>query len=90
MTTLPAATPPPAERRPFGRGPAVSPFCLGTMRATGSADQMAAVLAAAIAAGINHVETAPAYGMAERHLGEALRTLSARDPAAHADLVITS
>ena len=41
----PAVTPPPAERRPFGRGAAVSPFCLGTMRATGSAEQMAAVLA---------------------------------------------
>jgi hypothetical protein len=43
-----------------------------------------------MAAGINHVETAPAYGMAERHLGQALRTLSARDRDAHADLVITS
>ncbi|WP_296447273.1 aldo/keto reductase [Vulcanococcus sp.] len=60
------------------------------MRATGSPEQMAAVLAAAMAAGINHVETAPAYGMAERHLGQALGALSARDPAAHADLVITS
>jgi predicted aldo/keto reductase-like oxidoreductase len=60
------------------------------MRATGSPEQMAAVLAAAMAAGINHVETAPAYGMAERHLGQALRALSVRDPAAHADLVITS
>ena len=86
----PAVTPPPAERRPFGRGAAVSPFCLGTMRATGSAEQMAAVLAAAMAAGINHVETAPAYGMAERHLGQALRAIRARHPAAHADLVITS
>jgi predicted aldo/keto reductase-like oxidoreductase len=43
-----------------------------------------------MAAGINHVETAPAYGMAEHHLGQALRALSARDLAAHADLVITS
>ncbi len=60
------------------------------MRATGSAEQMAAVLTAALAAGMNHVETAPAYGMAERYLGLALRALKERDPATHADLVITS
>ena len=87
MTSPPAA---PFKRRPFGRGPAVSPFCLGTMRATGSPSQMAAVLEAAIAAGINHVETAPAYGAAELYLGQALKTLSARDPEAHHQLVITS
>ena len=60
------------------------------MRATGSPGQMAAVLDAALAAGINHVETAPAYGTAERYLGEALRALAARDPAVHSQLVITS
>ena len=87
MMSPPAA---PFERRPFGRGPAVSPFCLGTMRATGSPSQMAAVLDAAIAAGINHVETAPAYGAAELYLGQALKTLAARDPGAHNQLVITS
>ena len=87
MTSPPPA---PAERRPFGRGPAVSPFCLGTMRATDNPGQMAAVLDAALAAGINHVETAPAYGTAERYLGEALRALAARDPAVHSQLVITS
>ena len=87
MMSPPAA---PFERRPFGRGPAVSPFCLGTMRATGSPSQMAAVLDAAIAAGINHVETAPAYGAAELYLGQALKTLAARDPGVHNQLVITS
>ncbi len=60
------------------------------MRATGSPSQMAAVLDAAIAAGINHVETAPAYGAAELYLGQALKTLSARDAEAHHQLVITS
>ena len=80
----------PAERRPFGRGPAVSVFCLGTMRATGSPAQMAAVLEAALAAGINHIETAPAYGRAEQHLGTALQALQQRDPALHGQLVITS
>jgi predicted aldo/keto reductase-like oxidoreductase len=66
--------------RPYGRrrdGTAlqVSPFTLGTMRALGSAAQMEAVLRAALAAGINHLETAPAYGPAERFLGQGLRRL---------------
>ena len=68
----------------------MSAFTLGTMRALESPQQMAAVLQAAIDAGINHLETAPAYGPAERFLGEALRALAARDPAAHAQLVLTS
>ena len=61
-------------RRAFGRGRAISLFSLGTMRALGSADQMAEVLAAAVQAGINHLETAPAYGPAERFLGQALQS----------------
>ena len=61
-------------RRAFGRGRAISLFSLGTMRALGSADQMAEVLAAAVQAGINHLETAPAYGPAERCLGQALQS----------------
>jgi len=60
------------------------------MRATGSPEQMAAVLNAALAAGINHIETAPAYGSAEAHLGQALRRLAEADGAAHAALVLTS
>ena len=65
-------------RRRFGRGPAVSLFSLGTMRALDSGGQMQSVLAAALAAGINHLETAPAYGPAEQHLGQALRKLAVR------------
>jgi len=61
--------------RRFGRGPAVSPFTLGTMRALASPAQMEAVLRAACAAGINHLETAPAYGPAEAFLGRALAAL---------------
>ena len=76
--------------RPFGRGRPVSPFTLGTMRALDSPDQMAAVLEAAVAAGIRHVETAPAYGPAETFLAEALERLAARDPAGRAALVLTS
>ena len=52
--------------RAFGSGRPVSLFTLGTMRALNSAAQMAEVLDAAAAAGINHLETAPAYGPAER------------------------
>ncbi|MEB3263282.1 MAG: aldo/keto reductase [Synechococcus sp.] len=60
------------------------------MRALGSAAQMEAVLEAALAAGLNHIETAPAYGPAETFLGQALTALEARDPAARAALVLTS
>jgi predicted aldo/keto reductase-like oxidoreductase len=77
-------------RRPFGRGRPVSLFTLGTMRALESAGTMADVLGAAIAAGINHIETAPAYGPAEAFLGQALRNLAERDPLARGSLVITS
>ena len=59
-------------QRPYGAGPAVSAFSLGTMRALGSPAQMEAVLRAALAAGINHLETAAAYGPAETFLGQAL------------------
>ena len=58
-------------RRAFGRSPHVSAFTLGTMRALDSPAQMEAVLRAALAAGINHIETAPAYGPAESFLGQA-------------------
>jgi diketogulonate reductase-like aldo/keto reductase len=66
----------PPLRRPYGRGPAVSAFTLGTMRALASPAQMQAVVRAALAAGINHLETAPAYGPAERFLGQALQNLA--------------
>ncbi|MFO7630233.1 MAG: aldo/keto reductase [Prochlorococcaceae cyanobacterium] len=65
----------PAELRPYGRGPAVSAFSLGTMRALNSPAQMEAVLRAALDAGINHLETAAAYGPAEAFLGQGLTTL---------------
>ncbi len=50
----------------------MSLFTLGTMRALSSPQQMTAVVQAAAAAGINHLETAPAYGPAEDFLGTAL------------------
>jgi len=61
--------------RRFGSLPAVSPFSLGTMRAIDSAAQMEAVLRAAVAAGLNHIETAAAYGPAETFLGQGLTRL---------------
>ncbi len=64
-----------APERAFGRGPAVSAFTLGTMRALASPEAMMAVLRAALAAGINHLETAPAYGPAETFLGQGLARL---------------
>jgi diketogulonate reductase-like aldo/keto reductase len=45
------------------------------MRAIGSVEQMASVLEAAAKIGINHIETAPAYGPAEQFLGEGTSTL---------------
>ncbi|CRY92838.1 aldo/keto reductase family protein [Synechococcus sp. WH 8103] len=60
-------------RRPFGAGRPVSLFTLGTMRALGSLEQMQEVVQAAVLAGINHLETAAAYGPAEDFLGHALK-----------------
>jgi predicted aldo/keto reductase-like oxidoreductase len=60
------------------------------MRALESAGALAAVVDAARAVGINHIETAPAYGPAEMFLGQALGQLAERDPDARQALVITS
>ena len=74
------------QRRPFGSGKPVSLFTLGTMRALQSPGQLQAVVEAAIAAGINHLETAPAYGPSQRYVGQAIRRLGLRPE----QLVITS
>ena len=79
-----------ASLRPFGSGRPVSLFTLGTMRTVESSAQMEAVLTAALAAGINHLETAPAYGPAESFLGAALQALETRHPQQRRGLVITS
>ena len=63
------------DRRPFGGGSAVSIFTLGLMRALDHPGQLRVVLAAALDAGINHLETARAYGPSERYLGLALAEL---------------
>ena len=88
MNAAPAVRTP--ARRRFGDGPAVSLFTLGTMRALTSPAQMQEVLEAAVTAGINHLETAPAYGPAEAFLGQSLRDLSDRGIAPSGGWVITS
>jgi predicted aldo/keto reductase-like oxidoreductase len=60
------------------------------MRALASPEAMEAVLRQAVAAGINHIETAPAYGPAERYLGAALASLARDQPDQSDALVITS
>ena len=79
-----------ASRRRFGDGPEVSLFTLGTMRALASPAQMQEVLEAAVAAGINHLETAPAYGPAEEFLGMALQACRDAELAPRDGWVITS
>ena len=77
-------------KRPFGGGRPISLFTLGTMRAVASSAQMTAVLDAAVDAGINHLETAPAYGPAEQFLGEAIANLARSKRAQPHEWVITS
>ena len=61
--------------RRFGRTEQqLSILSLGTMRFP-SAKAACEVVEAAIASGINHLETAPAYGASEQYIGEALHTL---------------
>ncbi len=56
----------------------LSVFSLGTMRCLASQEVMTQTVQQAIAAGINHLETAKGYGKSEDYLGQALRTV-ARD-----------
>jgi predicted aldo/keto reductase-like oxidoreductase len=60
------------------------------MRALESPAQMEAVLRAALEAGINHLETAPAYGPAEPFLGQALRQLQGEGLEPEGGWLITS
>jgi len=66
----------PMTRRPFGRGPRVSIFTLGLMRALASPLQLRQVVARALAIGINHFETAPSYGPSQIYLGQAMVALA--------------
>jgi bifunctional DNase/RNase len=76
-------------RRPFGRGPAVSLFTLGTMRALSSGAQMGEVLAAALAAGIDHIERPRPMGPPNGSWARFWASWSRAIPAGRAGLVIT-
>lgn len=67
----------------------LSLFSLGTMRFASPADAKA-VIEAAIAQGINHIETAPAYGSSERYIGQALSEIFTSGSLQRAQLAITS
>ena len=78
------------RRNPFGTGPEVSLFTLGTMRSIQSIDQMYSVLKKACLIGINHIETAHAYGPAEDFLGKSLEKLNHQGIQPKDDWIITS
>ena len=64
-----------SKKRSFGKACHVSLFTLGTMRATENLDKMSQLIKSAHDAGINHLETAAAYGNAEKLIGESLKEL---------------
>jgi uncharacterized protein len=62
------------EYRRFGRTElSISHFSLGTMRCLGSPQVFYETVQAAIAQGVNHLETAPSYGCSEEYLGLAFQ-----------------
>lgn len=67
----------------------LSLFSLGTMRFASQADAKA-VIEVAIAQGINHIETAPAYGSSECYIGQSLSEIFTSGSLQRAQLAITS
>lgn len=61
----------------------LSVFSLGTMRCLASTDTACRTIAAAVASGINHLETASRYGQSEQYLGQALKVLGLPRSAIH-------
>jgi len=62
------------QYRRFGKtNLSLSVFSLGTMRGLGDPATFAATLQHALANGINHIETASAYGKSEEYIGEVLQ-----------------
>ena len=65
------------RRRRFGKTNLnLSVFSLGTMRCLASPQIFQQTIEAAIALGVNHLETAKGYGQSERYLGQALQDLA--------------
>ncbi len=79
-----------ALRHPFGKGASVSLFTLGTMRAISSSEVMYSVVKEALSSGINHLETAPSYGLAETLLGISIKKLKEEGLQPQGGWVITS
>ena len=79
-----------SKKRAFGNGRDVSLFTLGTMRATGNLDRMYSLIKSAHYAGINHLETAAAYGNAEILIGEALKKLESSENIFRKEWIITT
>ena len=78
------------QYRRFGKTDLLMPLLsLGTMRLS-SAAAAHETIAAALAQGINHLETAPAYGASERYIGQALAALGANSGAGRGQIMITS
>lgn len=76
------------DYRRFGKtGLALSEFSLGTMRCLATYETFQATVNAAIALGINHIETARGYGNSERFLGHFLSQL---DGETRSQLVVTT
>ncbi len=78
------------QYRRFGKTDLLLPLLsLGTMRfdSAGTAQE---TITAALSQGINHLETAPAYGASERYIGEALAVLGVSGEQARAQITITS
>ena len=79
-----------SKKRSFGKACDVSLFTLGTMRATESLDKMNYLIKSAHDAGINHLETAAAYGNAEKLIGESLKELEASENIFRKEWIITT
>ena len=79
-----------SKKRSFGKGCNVSSFTLGTMRLTENVDKMYSLIKSAHNAGINHLETAAAYGNAEMLLGKALKKLEFSENIFRKEWIITT
>ena len=79
-----------SKKRSFGKACDVSLFTLGTMRATENLDKMYQLIKSAHDAGINHIETAAAYGNAEKLIGESLKELETSENIFRKEWIITT
>ncbi len=79
-----------SKKRSFGKGCDVSLFTLGTMRETENLDKMYSLIKSAHHVGINHLETAAAYGKAEILIGEVLKKLEFSENIFRKEWIITT